>query len=123
MTKITPAFVLQPDGERISAELQPLEADLSYDNGNDRLAMVHLESDVELALPAPVVFDLPDFGIDGDYIRMRAADDLAGCAAILSALEQLAGSSAETDFYAVFTRAEEGGLFGARLMAEAGHAA
>ena len=51
---------------------------------------------------------------------MRAADDLAGCGSILSALERLVTSDAETDFYAVFTRAEEGGLFGARLMAEAG---
>ena len=51
---------------------------------------------------------------------MRAADDLAGCGAILSALERLSETKAEADFYAVFTRAEEGGLFGARLMAEAG---
>ena len=71
-------------------------------------------------MPAAIVFDLPDFGIDGDTIRMRAADDLAGCGAILSALERLAKSGAEADFLAVFTRAEEGGLFGARLMAEAG---
>ncbi len=118
MTKNTPAFVLMRDGERIPAEIRPLPAD-APDNG-DRQVSVHVKSDSELALPAPVVFDLPDFGIDGDTIRMRAADDLAGCGAILSALERLASSNAEADFYAVFTRAEEGGLFGARLMAEAG---
>ena len=66
------------------------------------------------------MFDLPDFGIDGDTIRMRAADDLAGCGAILSARERLTTSGAEADFIAVFTRAEEGGRFGARLLAEAG---
>ena len=122
MTKPTPAFVMMPDGERISAEILPLDADSARDG--ERLVGVRVESDAELGLPAPVVFDLPDFfiegGIDGDTIRMRAADDLAGCGAILSALERLASSNAEADFYAVFTRAEEGGLFGARLMAEAG---
>ena len=120
MTKPTPAFVLMPDGERVPAMIQPLTADSEGDPGGERLVSVHVKSVVELALPAPVVFDLPDFGIDGDTIRMRAADDLAGCGAILSALERLASSNAEADFYAVFTRAEEGGLFGARLMAEAG---
>ena len=120
MVKPTPAFVLMPDGERVSAEIRPLDADSTGDGGGDRLVAVHVESDAELAMPAAVVFDLPDFGIDGDTIRMRAADDLAGCGAILSALERLVTSGAEADFIAVFTRAEEGGLFGARLMAEAG---
>ena len=119
ITKTTPAFVLMPDGDRIPAEIQPLDSDSSEDSG-ERLVAVRVQSDAELALPAPVVFDLPDFGIDGDTILMRAADDLAGCGAILSALERLVTSGADADFYAVFTRAEEGGLFGARLMAEAG---
>lgn len=119
MTKPTRAFVLMPDGERIPAEIRPLDTDSSEGSG-ERQVKVRVESDAELALPTPVVFDLPDFGIDGDTIRMRAADDLAGCGAILSALERLASSNAEADFFAVFTRAEEGGLFGARLMAEAG---
>ena len=120
MTKSTPAFVLMPDGERISAEIQPLDSNSSEDRSGERQAKVCVESGEELPMPAPVVFDLPDFSIDGDTIRMRAADDLAGCGAILSALERLASSNAEADFFAVFTRAEEGGLFGARLMAEAG---
>lgn len=124
MTKPTPAFVMMPGGERISAEILPLEADSSKNGSSERQVKVRVESDAELGLPAPVVFDLPDFfiegGIDGGTIRMRAADDLAGCGAILSALERLATREAESDFIAVFTRAEEGGLFGARLMAEAG---
>ena len=124
MIKPTPAFVLMPDGERISAEIRPLDADSTANSGGERLASALVKSDAELPLPAPLVFDLPDFfiegGINGGTIRMRAADDLAGCGAILSALERLASSNAEADFYAVFTRAEEGGLFGARLMAEAG---
>ena len=120
MTKNTPAFVLMPDRERIPAEIHRLDADSSENSGNERHVCVRVESDEELPMPAAVVFDLPDFDIDGDTIRMRAADDLAGCGAILSALERLTTSKAEADFYAVFTRAEEGGLFGARLMAEAG---
>ena len=118
MRKPTPAFVLMPDGERVPAEIRPLDAESSREG--DRLVGVRLKTDAEFAMPAAVVFDLPDFSIDGETIRMRAADDLAGCGAILSALERLVTSGAEADFYAVFTRAEEGGLFGARLMAEAG---
>ena len=120
MTKPTPAFVLMPDAERIPAEILPLDADSSEGSDGERQVKVHVQSDAEFPLPAPVIFDLPDFGIEDGMIRMRAADDLAGCGAILSALERLAASEAEADFYAVFTRAEEGGLFGARLMAEAG---
>ena len=75
---------------------------------------------VQLELPAPVVFDLPDFQMDGDLIRMRAADDLAGCASILAALAQLSGQPPLGDVYGVFTRAEEIGLMGARLLAESG---
>jgi endoglucanase len=81
---------------------------------------IALEEDLAIEPPVPAIFDLPDFVMDGDMIRMRALDDLAGCASTLAALERLVTESAETDLYAVFTRAEEGGLYGARLMAEAG---
>lgn len=115
MVKRTPAFALTADGSRIPAELLPMP-----DGTEKRLARVRLKSDARLDLPAAVAFDLPDFSIDGDAIRMRAADDLAGCGSILAALERLSAAGAAADFYGVFTRAEEGGLFGARLMAEAG---
>ena len=124
MRKRIPAFVLTPTGERLRAEISPLGDDERADGDDARLAAVTLAEYAELALPAPVIFDLPDFGIEpgenGGTIRMRAADDLAGCGAILAALERLSASGADADFFAVFTRAEEGGLFGARLMAEAG---
>jgi len=51
---------------------------------------------------------------------MRAADDLAGCALAVLALASLRDGSAPVDVQAVFTRAEETGLFGARLIAEDG---
>ncbi len=123
LVKHTPVFVPTPDGKRIPAQLMPLAATdvpAAGASPNDRLACVRLDAPAALELPSPVVFDLPDFAIDDGTIRMRAADDLAGCAAILAALERLVQADAPTDFFAVFTRAEEGGLFGARLMAEAG---
>lgn len=121
IAKPTPAMALLPDGQHIPAEILPLPPDEQHVDG-ERLVSVRLKTDTppHLTLPTAVVFDLPDFAIDGDTILMRSADDLAGCASILSALERLVEQAADADFYAVFTRAEEGGLFGARLMAEAG---
>ena len=71
-------------------------------------------------LPVPAVPDLPDFIIDDDIVCMRAADDLAGCAAILTALEAIIESPIKGSVYGLFTRAEEVGLIGARLVAENG---
>ena len=118
--KRTPALVLGAEGERIAAELLPMGDAADGARSGDRLAWLRVKGDATPELPSGVMFDLPDFALEGDMIRMRAADDLAGCGAILAALERLAAARVDADFYAVFTRAEEGGLFGARLMAEAG---
>lgn len=64
------------------------------------------------------VLDLPAFERHGPELHLRAADDLAGCALILSTLAHLADEQRAFDVHAVFTRAEEPGLFGARLVAE-----
>ncbi len=106
-------LILTPDGRRMRARTAPFDADAR------RVRFELDDKDAEIAPRTPAVFDLPDFELDGDFIRMRAADDLAGCAAALAALERLAASDAKADAFGVFTRAEEGGLFGARLMAEA----
>jgi endoglucanase len=66
------------------------------------------------------VLDLPAFARSGDELRLRAADDLAGCALIISALAALRSETRPFAVHAVFTRAEEPGLFGARLIAEDG---
>ena len=63
------------------------------------------------------VLDLPAFERRGQELHLRAADDLAGCALILSVLAHLADEQRAFDVHAVFTRAEEPGLFGARLVA------
>ena len=119
LRKPTPVLVLTSDGRRLPAELLPYKGSSPQDD-SERLASVQMKSKVALVPPVPVVFDLPDFILDDDTIRMRALDDLAGCSSILAALERLVASDAVAEMYAVFTRAEEGGLFGARLMAEAG---
>ena len=66
------------------------------------------------------MLDLPAADVVGDEIRMRAADDLAGCALIVSVLLALRDESLPHDVHAIFTRAEETGLYGARLAAEDG---
>lgn len=91
-----------------------------YGEKADRQVLIRLDKPQPLDLPRPVVFDLVDFMLDGEFIRMRALDDLAGCASILAALAALSDQQVPGDVYAVFTRAEEVGLVGARLMAEAG---
>jgi len=85
-----------------------------------RQILIRLTEPLQLDLPCPVVFDLPDFQVDQDLIRMRAVDDLAGCSSILAALARLSDQTPPGDIYGVFTRAEEVGLIGARLLAESG---
>ena len=102
-----PAVIAGPDGEAA-----------------DRRVLIALLDEAlagSLEFPVAAVFDLPDFELDGEYIRMRAADDLAGCASILAALSRIArsGQPPEGDVYGLFTRAEEVGLVGARLAADA----
>lgn len=113
LTNPADVLVILESDVRVPARVVP------YSDGDGRTVRVELSEDVDIAPPVPVVFDLPDFVLEDGFIRMRALDDLAGCAAALSAMERLVAEDAECDVYAVFTRAEEGGLFGARLMAEA----
>ena len=121
IAKPTPVLILSPDGERIPATTAPHPKSAAPDNRRgERLVYVNATVEVDLRPPASVVFDLPDFVLDGDVIRMRAADDLAGCAAILACLGRLVESNAAANVCGVFTRAEEVGLLGARLLAESG---
>ena len=113
LTNPEDVLVILDDGARLPARILP------FPDGDGRTVHVELSEDVSIEPPVPVVFDLPDFMLEDGFIRMRALDDLAGCAASLSAMERLVSENAECDVFAVFTRAEEGGLFGARLMAEA----
>jgi putative aminopeptidase FrvX len=77
-----------------------------------------IRADRPLAVGQFAMLDLPAAYVAGDEIRMRAADDLAGCALIVMVLLGLRGERAPHDIHAIFTRAEETGLYGARLAAE-----
>ena len=111
-----PLQVILPAGRRMAAETAG-----PHGEERQRQARIRLTepAEAEVPIPSPAVFDLPDFSIEDDCIVMRAADDLAGCGCILSALASLHGDPADGDVYGVFTRAEEVGLVGARLLAEA----
>ena len=99
---------------------------------SERLVWIDLDEKPKFDLPTPAVFNIPGFELKGDTIYMRAVDDLAGCAAILSLFEELkshrdnlniaatSNLNTEVEVYGIFTRAEEVGLFGASLVAESG---
>ena len=110
-----PLQVVLNDGLRLPAATAGRWGD---DGG--RQVLIRLEEPFDVELPRPVVFDLTDFEVDGEFIRMRAADDLAGCGSILASLSELSSRTPPGDVYGVFTRAEEVGLIGARLLAESG---
>ena len=110
-----PVQVILADGLRLPAVTAG-----RWGEDDARQALIKLEEPFNIELPCPVVFDLPDFEVDAEVIRMRAADDLAGCSSILAALADLSSRIPPGDVYGVFTRAEEIGLIGARLLAESG---
>lgn len=59
------------------------------------------------------VFDFPGVKPAGNRLKLRAADDLMGCVAIVAALDELARNDKPVDAIGIFTRAEEVGFFGA----------
>ena len=97
----------------------PVSEDAHDTPTRDRAVLVDAEERVE-NLPCAVVFDLPDFDLDGSMIRMRALDDLAGCAAVLALLRASTEFETPGAVHGLFTRAEEVGLVGARLAAADG---
>lgn len=85
-----------------------------------RVLYADLMGQNEVVLPAFAVFDLVDCEFRDNTVFARGLDDLAGCAATLSVMETLAAEHQSVDVIGVFTRAEEDGLIGARLLAAAG---
>lgn len=74
---------------------------------------------IEVAVERPVaagsagMWDFPGPRRRGNLIYARGHDDMAGVAAIASVLDTACRAGMREDFYALFTRGEEGGLVGA----------
>ena len=102
-------FTFDSEGNRSPCRLQ------SYDGATDRTVCV--VGDGVFDVGTPITFDLEDFFVEEGTINMRALDDLAGCASIITVLCELKKKPSRNNVYGIFTRAEEVGLIGARLLA------
>lgn len=85
---------------------------------NNKEISIRLEENITVKLPAFAVFDLVNYKKAKGKIHMRACDDLVGCATSLAILEYVATNKLPISIYSIFTRAEEEGLIGARLIAK-----
>ncbi len=83
---------------------------------------VFLKSEDPVEAPVLGMWDLPAVErTEGGFLRGRACDDLAGCAAMIEALRRLAEqdtSSRPLDVTMVFTRGEEAGFCGLLCLLE-----
>ena len=112
-TKKTPVKIVGNDNEIIKGYLNG-----RFGSINDRMVYVHTDNDKKVNISAGVIFDVEGFNISNNTIKMLAADDLAGCSAILAALESARHLKLNQTIYGIFTRAEEVGLVGARAIAK-----
>ncbi len=87
---------------------------------HNSLGTCRIRSKSTLAVGQWAVLDLPGFEARGDELHLRAADDLALASVVVLTLAALSDDPRPHDVSAVFTRAEETGLYGARLVAEDG---
>jgi putative aminopeptidase FrvX len=90
------------------------------DVAHNSLGHCRVRAERDLAEGQWAVLDLPAFEARGDELHLRAADDLALCAVAVLTLAALRDERGPYDVRAVFTRGEETGLYGARLVAEDG---
>jgi putative aminopeptidase FrvX len=90
------------------------------DAANNSPGTLRIRGERDLAVGQWAVLDLPGFEVRGDELHLRAADDLALCAVVVLTLAALRDDTRPHDVHAIFTRAEETGLYGARLVAEDG---
>jgi endoglucanase len=93
---------------------------LAPDVPHNSLGHLRIRAERDLAAGQWAVLDLPAFERRGDELHLRAADDLALCAVAILTLAALRDDPRPHDVRAVFTRGEEPGLYGARLVAEDG---
>ena len=92
----------------------------SIDVANNSPGHCRIRAERTIAVGQWAVLDLPGFEAHGDDLYLGAADDPALCAVVVLTLAALRDDARPHDVHAVFTRAEETGLYGARLVAEDG---
>lgn len=92
----------------------------AIDSATTRVTSLEVATSARVDVGDFGVFDLPGFERRGEFIAMRAADDLAGVAAALLALRRVARAGIDARVFGVFTRAEEVGLVGAEAIADQG---
>ncbi len=82
---------------------------------HDTLRVDTTEIDVKGDVPPGSVgmWDFPDPRVRGERVLARGCDDVAGTAAVLSALHRVHETRGPCDIYALLTRAEEVGFVGA----------
>jgi len=80
-------------------------------SGRARLVRVRVARPVETGSAG--MWDFPNPRLRGTRLHARGHDCVAGCAAVVSLLDEVRRRRIEGEFYAFFTRAEEGGFLGA----------
>ena len=114
----TPVIVFYEDYQ-INAKI--IKSNDEVKNNENRWLLkdeIFIESKDPIVVPAPVVFDLPKPTVSGDQVITPVADDLAGCSLILGMLKELKNKKSNYSIRGIFTRAEEVGLVGARVIAQ-----
>ena len=104
------------DGEPFEAVLDDYREALDLPNNSP--GHCRIRATRPLAVGQWAVLALPGFEAKGDELHLRAADDLALAAVVVLTLAALREDPRPHDVRAVFTRGEETGLYGARLVAE-----
>ena len=119
-TERVPIQSILPDGSRPNGSRIEGETAGRYGPEEERMVSLYIKEGNTINPSVPVVLALPDFEFDGELIHMRALDDLAGCVSIMVTISRLVDDESVGEVYGVFTRAEEVGLIGTRLMAAEG---
>ena len=113
-----PVSIVTSSGERIPAISKPLKESQNSKNYSKNNLEIQILESTKLTPPVQVIFDVEEFHSTNEIITARALDDLAGCSAMLSTLEYLVTNEKTANVFTIFTRAEEVGLIGARLLAK-----
>ena len=109
-----PIIFLGTHGEQIHGRVQSSQAKTTQGRTFLKSAIVGVNREEARRLKHGNVgiLNIPGFVQHKSRLRLRVADDLLGCVAILTALDDLKHATHDVDVWAVFTRAEEVGFHG-----------